>query len=282
LSDIEQAYLWQALNSLADDGGLWNGPKVATKMTQLTGKPIHRQRGWEYLRLMNFRQLVPRAQHDEADTLAAARMEKKLNLEQERLRVEYPAADIEVWAMDEHRLGLKPVQRRVWAQQGEQPLAGVKWRFQWLWLYGFVHPESGETYGWILPKVNINLFNRVLADFAQHFGVGKNKRIILALDRAGWHISDQVEIPEAIHLLFLPPYSPELQPAERLWPLINEPIANRSFQSLDELEDVLFYRCQRLLQLQQLIRGLTFFHWWPGSITTCDRTPTLQVRCYRT
>jgi hypothetical protein len=67
LSDIEQAYLWQALNSLADDGGLWNGPKVATKMTELTGKPIHRQRGWEYLRLMNFRQLVPRAQHDEAD-----------------------------------------------------------------------------------------------------------------------------------------------------------------------------------------------------------------------
>jgi transposase len=174
------------------------------------------------------------------------------------------------------------VQRRVWAGQGEQPIAAVKWRFQWLWLYGFVHPESGETYWWILPKVNIKLFNRVLADFAQHFGVGKNKRIILALDRALWHISDQVEIPEGIHLLFLPPYSPELQPAERLWPLINEPIANRSFQSLDELEDVLFYRCQRLLQLQQLIRGLTFFHWWPGSITTCDRTPTLQVRCYRT
>jgi hypothetical protein len=63
-------------------------------------------------------------------------MEKKLNLEQGRLRVEYPAADIEVWAMDEHRLGLKPVQRRVWAQQGEQPIAAVKWRFQWLWLYG--------------------------------------------------------------------------------------------------------------------------------------------------
>jgi transposase len=174
------------------------------------------------------------------------------------------------------------VQRRVRAGQGEQPIAAVKWRFQWLWLYGFVHPESGETYWWILPKVNINLFNKVLADFAQHFGVGKNKRIILALDRALWHISDQVEIPEGIHLLFLPPYSPELQPAERLWPLINEPIANRSFQSLDELEEVLFYRCQRLLQLQQLIRGLTFFHWWPGSITTCDRTPTLQVRCYRT
>jgi hypothetical protein len=101
-------------------------------------------------------------------------MEKKLKVKQARLQGKYPEAEIEVWAMDEHRLGLKPLQRRVWGQQAEQPIAVVKWCFQWLWLYGFVHPESGETYWWILPKVNIDLFNRVLADFGQHFGVGKN------------------------------------------------------------------------------------------------------------
>ena len=43
-----------------------------------------------------------------------------------------------------------------------------------------VHPESRETKAWILPKVNIELFNRVLVDFAEHFGVGKNKRILYA------------------------------------------------------------------------------------------------------
>jgi len=73
---------------------------------------------------------------------------------------------------------------------------------------------------------------------------------------------DQVIVPEGIHLLFLPPYSPELQSAERLWSLTNEPIANRSFESLDELEDLLFHRCRRLLQQLDLISGLTFFHWW--------------------
>lgn len=65
---------------------------------------------------------------------------------------------------------------------------------------------------------------------AQHFGVGKNKQIILVLERAGWHTSDQVEVPEGIHLFFLPAYSPELPPAERLWPLANEPIANRTLR----------------------------------------------------
>lgn len=64
-----------------------------------------------------------------------------------------------------------------------------------------------------------SLFCRVLKDFALHFGVGKNKRIILPLDQAGWHMSLKLLVPEGIHLLPLPSYSPELQPAERLWPL---------------------------------------------------------------
>ena len=44
--------------------------------------------------------------------------------------------------------------------------------------------------------------------------------------------------PEGIHLLFVPPYSP-VQAAERLWELVNEPLVNRSFDSLDDLENVL-------------------------------------------
>jgi transposase len=149
--------------------------------------------------------------------------------------------------------------------------------FEWLWLYAFVEPQSGQTYWWILPYVNTELFTRVLADFAQAFGVGRHKRIVLVLDQAGWHISAEVcrgklppetflqrlKIPEGIHVLPLPSYSPELQPAERLWPIIDEPIANRSFESLDELEDVLIHRCQQILRQQTLVHGLTQFHWWP-------------------
>lgn len=130
-----------------------------------------------------------------------------------------------------------------------------------------MHPESGETYWWILPKVNITLFNRVLADFAREFGLGKTKQIILTIDQAGWHTSEQVIVPEGIHLEFIPSYSPELQPAERMWPLANEPIANRSFETLNELEEVLFHRCQQLLKQRDLIQGLTCYHWWPKLAT---------------
>lgn len=129
-------------------------------------------------------------------------------------------------------------------------------------MYAFVHPKTGETYWWILPDVNTELFNQVLADFAREFKLGTKKHILLAVDRAGWHISHNLKIPEGLHLTFLPSHSPELQPAERLWTMVDEPIANQSFDTLNDLEEVLFHRCQFLLQQQDLIQGLTGFHWW--------------------
>lgn len=125
-----------------------------------------------------------------------------------------------------------------------------------------VHPNSGETYWWLLPYVNTPLFNRVLKDFARHFSVGEHKRIVLVLDQAGWHSSKELEVPDGIHLVFLPSHSPELQPAERLWPLTNESIANESFTCLDELEKLVIERCRTLLEHKDLIKGLTLFHWW--------------------
>jgi len=112
--------------------------------------------------------------------------------------------------------------------------ATINSRFQWLWLYGFVHPSTGETKAWILPFVNNQLFERVLKDFAKHFQRGAKKRVVLVMDGARWHLSKSVKIPKGIHLCCLPSHSRELQPAERLWPLTNEPIANRYFSSLDE------------------------------------------------
>ena len=101
------------------------------------------------------------------------------------------------------------------------------------------------------------------ADFAREFQLNRNKRVLLVLDQAGWHTTDKLELPEGLDLYFLPSHSPELQPAERLWPLTNEVIANNSPHSLKELEELLIVRCRKLLQQQELVRGLTCYHWWP-------------------
>jgi DDE superfamily endonuclease len=170
---------------------------------------------------------------------------------------------VELWAEDEARLGLKPVMRRVWAPVGQRPTARLKRGYEWTSLYGFVRPTTGEVYWLILPTVNVGLFSMALKEFAKEIGAGKDKRVLLVVDQAGWHTGKEVEIPEGIHLEFLPTGSPELQPAERLWPLTNEGVANGLFEEIEEIEEALVQRCLELFDQTQTIKGLTNYHWWP-------------------
>lgn len=68
-------------------------------------------------------------------------------------------------------------------------------------------------------------------------------------------------MPTGIRFVFLPPYTPELQPAETLWVHVDEPIGNRHFQTLADLEAVVADRCVALANDRDLIRGQTGFHW---------------------
>jgi transposase len=106
-------------------------------------------------------------------------------------------------------------------------------------------------------------FNVALAEFAQAMGAGRGMRLLLVCNGAGWHVSPQVQLPVGIHLHLLPPYSRELQPAERLWPLANESLANQHFQDLDALQTVQAQRCHTLQTTPKVIRARTHFHWWP-------------------
>jgi hypothetical protein len=116
------------------------------------------------------------------------------------LRSTYPDAKVSVWAEDEHRLGLQPVNRMVWVPRGETPIASVNLKYEWLWLIGFVEPASGETYWWIVPRLNWQILERVLADFAQAFQVSATNRILLVLDQASFHTTRKLKVPEGLHL----------------------------------------------------------------------------------
>jgi hypothetical protein len=131
-----------------------------------------------------------------------------------------------------------------------------------LYLYAFAN-TSGESFWLILPKVNLQLMAVALKEFASWLKLGKKQRVALVMDRAEWHKSAKLPIPDGIHPIFLPRLTPELQPAERLWSLSDEPLANRSFDDLNEFEDVLYERCRRLLSQRDLVKSRTQFHWWP-------------------
>ena len=186
----------------------------------------------------------------------------------EAARKAKPEVDIEVWSFDEHRVGLKPISRRVWAPKGHRPIMRGAHRYQWIYLYAFVQPSRGEVVWFLFNTVNAKAFQETLEAFAREVGAGESKTVILVIDNAGWHVSGDITPPEGIVLSFLPPYTPELQPAERLWPLTNEAVANRSFETLAELEETLEKRCLDLCEAADFVKGHTHFSWWPAPAQT--------------
>jgi hypothetical protein len=122
--------------------------------------------------------------------------------------------------MDEHRIGLKPITRGVWAPIGERPIALGHHRFEWLYVTEFVEPETGKTMGNVANAIDKEMFELILVDFAASVGAGPKKRIVLQLDNAGWHGLENLAVPDGIRLIFQPAHSPELQPAEHLWPSV--------------------------------------------------------------
>lgn len=181
------------------------------------------------------------------------------------VRAAYPAAPVEVWATDEHRVGLKPILRKVWARKGERPIARVQHRFEWLYVLGFVHPWSGRSEWQFASGINTAVMSVALEYFAAAVGAGPSKRIVLVLDQAGYHTSPLVQVPDGLHLVFLPPYSPELQPAEHLWHYSDQPLVNEHFATIDDLEDAVAAHCDRLQHQPDVIRSATWFHWWPAA-----------------
>jgi len=102
-----------------------------------------------------------------------------------------------------------------------------------------------------------------LADFAHFAGIGPTQPCVIVLDEAGWHRSQKVILPASLRLVPLPANSPELPPAERLWPLTTDGVANQCLADLEALTSAQRQRCEPLQQSPQVIQRLTLFQWWP-------------------
>jgi transposase len=128
---------------------------------------------------------------------------------------------------------------------------------------GFVEPATGRTAWNISNSICKEMFEAILLDFAKSTGAGNKKRIVLQLDNAGWHGPQNLAVPEGIRLVFQPPHSPELQPAEHLWAFVDEPLVNTHVATIEDLDQLVAKRCVTLMEQRHMIRSSTLFHWWP-------------------
>ncbi len=115
---------------------------------------------------------------------------------------------------DEARVGLHlPKYRRLTAR-GVCPLQPFDPVYEYYWLYGAFEPATGESHFWEMPALNAECVSVYLAKLGQAYPDSLN---VVAWDNAPGHIAKAVVVPENVVLLPLPSYSPELNPAERVW-----------------------------------------------------------------
>jgi transposase len=121
---------------------------------------------------------------------------------------------VRVFCEDETRLGLHlPVHRRL-SGYGVKPMQVVAPLYEYYWLSAAVEPATGDAFWWEFPRLEADCFTIFLRQFGQHYAESLN---IVLLDQAPAHVAQRVQVPENVVLVWLPAYSPELNPVERLW-----------------------------------------------------------------
>jgi len=138
--------------------------------------------------------------------------------------------------MDESRFGLMTVQRRVLTLRGVKPLVPYQHRFDNFYIFGAFCAVTGHSFLLELPSCNSDNFQLYLNEFSRQ---SPDEFKIIVLDNGAFHHSKNLVLPHNIALLFLPPYCPELNPAEKIWRHLKDYLANTVFKTLDELSDKL-------------------------------------------
>ena len=169
-----------------------------------------------------------------------------------------------LFAQDEGRFGRISDVRRAWSPLGTRPQAPRQVIRTYLYVFTAVCPALGRMTSLILPWANTEMMDiflrQVSEDFLDYF-------ILMIADQAGWHISQNLEEPENIRLIKLPPRSPELNPSEHIWEELREKnFANKAFRDLDEVED-------------HLCRGLNDLAKDPGKLRSMTNFPYLNITC---
>jgi len=142
-------------------------------------------------------------------------------------------SSIRVFAQDESRFGLMPVIRKRITSYGTKPIQLVQFQFESYYIYGAVEPLTGDSFFLEMPWLNSGCFQVFLNEFSACYRNGFN---IMLLDNSSTHKATGLIIPDNIALLFLPPYSPELNPIERLWQYIKSKIILSLLESLEALK----------------------------------------------
>ena len=141
-----------------------------------------------------------------------------------------------IYCQDESRFGLMTLTGRRLTIKGVKPICPYQHKFVNTYLFGAFSPINGKHLILELPHCNSANFQVFMDELAKE---DKEEFKIMILDNGAFHKAKSLVIPQNIALIFLPPYSPELNPAEKVWWMLKRKLKLKNFKSLEELQNEL-------------------------------------------
>jgi transposase len=157
------------------------------------------------------------------------------------------------------RFGTRTDLGRRWTAKGCRPTGRQRIGYHYRYLSVALNPRTGEMFALILPDMRVESFQAFVNEF-QDF-VGEPEFVRLITDGAAAHRSTRLKIAEQLTIEHLPPYSPELNPVERLFKELRQPLKNRVFDSIEEVEAAIVEAIKPYLADGSRVKKLTFYGW---------------------
>lgn len=186
---------------------------------------------------------------------------KKLRrvVRQEVARQAERGRSVRLMFQDEGRFGLLGKPRRCWAPKGTRPIVGARLERKYIYAFAAVSPHDGVMDSLVLPWVSAETMSMFLGEVAQRHA---DEFVVMVMDQAGWHIAGDLTVPQNMRVVLLPPYSPELNPAEHIWETLREDqFANTVFANLDTVEGALTTGLRNLEDDPARTQKLAGFRW---------------------
>ena len=160
-------------------------------------------------------------------------------------------------AQDEGCFGRISIPRRCWAPPKVRPLVARQVVREYVYVYSAVVPATGQLTSLLLPRADTAMMNLFLAHVAHEFA---DSFIVMQMDRAGWHDTSELVIPENIRIIHQPAYSPELNPVEHIWDHLRETyFHNWAAPTLQDVIEVLITGLHALAADVPFLQSMTNF-----------------------
>ena len=178
---------------------------------------------------------VPRPQSNKVNEVAQANFKKKL-CELIKVMIKYfgNGKPVRIWCQDESRFGLITMPGRMITLKGVKPLGKKEWKRGNFEVYGVVEPARGEQYYQEFAQLNYNCFQEFLNGFGQKYSDYFN---LIIRDNGSFHKALLLDWHDHVMPIYLPAYSPELNPIERLWSYVKKDLKWENFANLERLKE---------------------------------------------